>query len=102
MARFVKSGINEFIPQQDAVDLILRKYPDFTRVWLYTSLWNLSEASGGLKQRNVDELNSAIFAYENTKTAVDQTFTLPIKSPTVPNTTTPTAHWKASIKRSKT
>lgn len=33
MARFVKSGINEFIPQQDAVDLILRKYPDFTRVY---------------------------------------------------------------------
>lgn len=26
-----------------------------------------------LKQRDVDELNSAIFVYENTKTAMDQT-----------------------------
>ena len=80
-------GINEFITQQDAVDLILRKYPDFARV--YENYQGLQSA---LKQRNVDELNSAIFAYENTKTAMDQTFTPPIISPTVPNTTIPTGY----------
>lgn len=73
--------------QQDAVDLILRKYPDFARV--YENYQGLQSA---LKQRNVDELNSAIFAYENTKTAMDQTFTPPIISPTVPNTTIPTGY----------
>lgn len=90
-------GINEFMTQQDAVDLILRKYPDFERVYE-----TYQELQSALKQRDVDKLNSAIFAYENAKTAMDQTFTPPIISPTVPNTTTPMGHWKASIERSKT
>ncbi|MEO5289253.1 ISL3 family transposase [Limosilactobacillus allomucosae] len=61
-------GINEFMTQQDAVDLILRKYPDFVRV--YETYQGFQSAQ---KQRDVDELNSAVFAYENTKTAMDQT-----------------------------
>ncbi|MFR0596167.1 transposase [Limosilactobacillus mucosae] len=56
------------MPQQDAVDLILRKYPDFARVYE-----TYQELHSALKQRDVDELNSAIFAYENIKAAMDQT-----------------------------
>lgn len=61
-------GINEYMTQENAVDLILRKHPKFAEV--YSTYQKLHAA---LKKRDVEELTSTISGYENTKTAMDQT-----------------------------
>jgi transposase len=61
-------GINEYMTQENAVDLILRKHPKFAEV--YSTYQKLHAA---LKRRDVEELANTISDYENTKSAMDQT-----------------------------
>lgn len=61
-------GINEYMTQQNAIDLILSKYPHFSEV--YHTYQNIVQA---LKRHDADELTSTIYLYEPSKTLMDTT-----------------------------